>query len=111
MATNYDLSLTRGVDFSASLTAYNSDGSLMNLSGYSAKGYIKYKYSQTGRILDMHPQVDTSYVSGIINIALSGVQTTGLPIVEGLYDVIVTNGIRTVQALQGYVEIFPDVSY
>ena len=48
MATEYDLNITKGSSFSVEVTAQDEDGNTLNLSGYSLRGYAKFRYSDTG---------------------------------------------------------------
>ena len=45
MATNYDLNITRGSNFSVRLVAKDQLGSVIDLSPYQVRGIIKHRYS------------------------------------------------------------------
>jgi hypothetical protein len=109
MANSYNISIDQGSSFSIALTATNSTGGYLNFSGYSARGKVKMGYGSTGYIIDLQPQIDSSYVSGLINISLAPM--TGLPVTRGVYDIEVYNsGGYSVKVLQGYADINPEVT-
>ena len=112
MPTSFNFCISQGSDINLSLTGLDSSGNAMNLSGCSAVGYVKYSFGSTGRLLNLNPQVDSGFVSGIININVSGSLTTGLPITKAVFDLdIVNSGAGTTQKVfYGYVDIYPEVS-
>ena len=112
MSNQYNISINQGSSFSLSLTATDSSGAAMNLSGYSARGKIKYGFGNTGILADLNPEIDTGYVSGIINFSIAANITSGLPVTKGVYDVELFNsGGYSFQMIAGYVDINPQVSF
>ncbi len=109
MAGNYDISIIQGSSLSLRVVATNSDGSAINLSGYSARGRVKYQYSDVNCLLDLNPQIDPSFVSGLVNINLDQTQTTGLPVIQGVYDLEVYTSGQAVKFLWGKANIYPQV--
>ena len=116
MATSYDLNITQGSRFSVRLEISNEDLSAFNLSGYSSRGYVKFRHSDTGILLDLNPTPVTglngiSLISGFIDINLSGAQTAGVPVVQGIYDVEIYNSGGFVEkAILGYCNFLPEVT-
>ena len=53
MATTYDLNITQGSSFNIRLTAKDTEGNYINLSGYTVSGYIRNRYSDTSYLLNM----------------------------------------------------------
>jgi hypothetical protein len=110
MANQYDITIDQGSSLNLTLTATNSAGAYLNLSGYSARGKVKLGYGSTGYILDLQPQIDPSYISGLINISIPAF--SGLPVTKGVYDIEVYNsGGYTFKVLQGYANINPEVTF
>jgi hypothetical protein len=111
MANSYDITIEQGSSFNLNLTAKDSSGTPLNLSGYEATGQIRYGYGSTGVLLPLNATVDNSYVSGIINLSLTPTQTSSLPVTKAVYDIEVyaSNGF-TFKAIRGYAEILPEVS-
>ena len=110
--TLLDISIYQGSSFNLSLTAVDSTGAMINLSGFSARGQVRYGFGSTGVLLNLNPQVDTGYVSGLINISLNASQTTGLPITKAVYDIEAYNsGNYCFKAFAGYANIYPEVTF
>ena len=115
MATSYDLNITRGSDFSVRLNVKDASGSAYNLSGYSASGVAKYRYSSMEPLIDLSPVIvsgsnGASYASGMIDINVSGTNTTGVPIVQGVYDVEIYSGSYHEKVIRGKINILPEVT-
>ena len=113
MATDYDLKITQGSDYSIRLNLKENDGSLINLSGYSVSGLIKHRYSDTTTTLNLSPSIVGDGTSGIVDIILTPIQTSSLPIMEGVYDVEKYNSDYSSigKILKGKVLVYPEVTY
>ena len=118
MANVYDISIEQGSSLNLTLTATDSAGSYLNLSGYNARGKIKYGYGSTGYLLNINPTIDSSYISGLISISLSADNTSLLPVTKAVYDIeVYTTGAigsvasgYTFKVLKGYADISPEVT-
>lgn len=115
MATSYDLNVTRGSDFSVRLNVKDSAGGAYNLSGYSVSGVAKYRYSSSNSLLDLSPVIVSGtngslYASGIIDVNVSGTNTTGVPIVQGIYDIEIYKGTYHEKVIKGKINILPEVT-
>lgn len=114
MATSYDLNLIQGATFQANVIATDSVGNSLNLSGYFARGYVRETYTSTGILLNLNPTIDPSYISGIVNLNISGQTLSGVECTQGVYDLFVyTTGQNAVsyRFLNGYCNIFNEVTY
>ena len=92
MATVYNFSTTQGSQLSVRLNVKDASGDAINLSGYIARGVVKYRYSSTNALVDLSPTIVSgesgiAYVSGLIDVYLSGSQTSSLPIGDFVYDI------------------------
>ena len=92
MATVYNFSATQGFPLSVRLNIKDASGDALNLSGYGARGIVKYRYSSTNALVDLDPTIVSgengiAYQSGLIDVYLSGSQTSGLPIGDFVYDI------------------------
>ena len=111
MATNYDLNITRGSNFSVRLVAKNEDGSVIDISPYSVRGVVKHRYSDSDHILDLEPAGVPGYLtSGYIDVTLSGAQTTGMPISQSVYDIEIYSGTYVDKLIYGYANFHPEVT-
>jgi hypothetical protein len=111
MATTYNLEIIKGSTFSARVTATNSDGSYIDLTSFNARGYIRYSYGSTGILLDMQPTVDTSYISGIVNLVIPSTGTATLPVGVFPQDIEIYSGDYVVKFLRGYASVLPESTY
>lgn len=111
MANVYDISIEQGSSFNLTLTAKDSNGTPLNLSGYSARGGVKYGYGSTGYLINLNPIIHSSFVSGLINVSVSASDTSSLPVTKAVYDIEVYNASNyTFKAIRGYVNIIPEVT-
>ena len=92
MATVYNFSATQGSQLSVRLNVKDASGDAINLSGYLARGVVKYRYSSANTLVDLSPTIvsgetGSAYTSGLIDVYLSGSQTSGLPVGDFVYDI------------------------
>ena len=92
MATVYNFSATQGSQLSVRLKVQDASGDAINLSGYGARGVVKYRYSSTNYLVDLDPTIvsgvtGSAYQSGLMDVYLSGSQTSSLPIGDFVYDI------------------------
>ena len=92
MATVYNFSATQGSQLSVRLNVKDASGNALDLSGYDTRGIVKYRYSSTNTLIDLAPTIvsgneGSGYVSGLIDVYLSGSQTSGLPVGDFVYDI------------------------
>ena len=115
MASTYDFTVTRGSEFEVRLQLKNEDGSIINLSGYNARGSLKHRYSDTSTLLDLSPTIVSGtdgayYPSGYIDVKLLASQTSGLPIMQGVYDLEIYTGTYAQKPVKGFFNILPEVT-
>ena len=112
MATEYDIIATKGASLKLTFTALDETNTPIDLTQYSVSGYVRLKYSDTGVLLDLEPQIDSSYTGGLINLELTPDKLEDLPITEAVYDIKVQHISGYVaQAVYGMFEINPAVTY
>tara|TARA_B100000287_G_scaffold384422_1_gene390894 strand:- start:109 stop:483 length:375 start_codon:yes stop_codon:yes gene_type:complete len=114
MASTYNLDISQGETYSIRLNAKDSAGSKINLSGYTARGVIKYRYGNTGYLLDLDPDVvsgtnGNALASGYIDIALTPNQTSNLPVGQFVYDIEISGGTSVFRVVQGKAVVNPEV--
>src|SRR5260221_9507835 len=110
MSNSYDFNITKGCSFSVTLNAQNSDGSYINLSGYSARGYVKNFYNSTGVILNLNPTPVAPFESGQILVAGTAQSTASLFEGSFLYDIEIYSSTYGLKILNGNFNIFPSTS-
>lgn len=109
MASNYNITGIQGSTLSLRLTCTNSDGSSLNLSGYSITGYCKEKYSSTGKLFDLNASF-VSAVSGIINISGNANDLTNVPVGVYVYNIEAQLGEYVFKPLGGYLSVYPEAT-
>ena len=114
MASTYNLSISQGETYYIRLNAKDSSGSRINLSGYTARGVIKYRYGSTGFLLDLDPDVVSGtngnlLTGGYIDVALTPAQTSNLPVGQFVYDVEISGGSSVFRVVQGKAVVNPEV--
>ena len=94
MATTYDIEVTQGSELDLRLNVKNDAGAALTLEGYKLRGVVKHRYGDATAYIDLKPKVFTdssvtpaiTAASGLVDIFLSGVQTTGLAVGVHRYD-------------------------
>lgn len=123
-----NLTGTQGNSFYKRLVARDSDNNVMNLSGFTASGYVRASYGagytndnvyvpSSGILLNLNPQIISGtngslYISGYVDIDVGRTGMAALPSSYLLFDVQVFSGAdyaRTIEA--GYFVISPEITY
>lgn len=111
MSNTYNISATQGSTLLLTVTANDSSNAYINLSGYSARGYVKYSYGNTGILLNLNPAIHNSYVSGIVTISGSANDMANLPVGKFPYDLEIESSAGYVtKFLNGYLTVEPEVT-
>jgi hypothetical protein len=122
MATVYNFDASQGSELSVRLNVKDTNGNAINLSGYGARGVVKYRYSSAGSLVDLSPTIVSgaggdALISGLIDIYLSGTQTVDLPVGQFVYDIeryptgvgVDVNG-AVVKLMKGDFNVYPEVT-
>ena len=113
---SYNLIINKGITFSQNISVTGNGGNPFDLSGYALSGFLKFRYSDTGKLTSLNPSGVLPLSGGVINISIPATGTVKLPISYGFYDIQLFGtgiGIPTtvIQALYGKANIFPEVTY
>ena len=108
--TKSNLLIDQGSTFSTTITGYGVEGNLLNLTGYSAVGKIKYNYSTGTSLVDFTTSVQDSYVDGLVDLSLTATETAALIAGDLRYDVEVTSGTNVIRIQEGLVRVGPEVT-
>jgi hypothetical protein len=114
--TNYDFSVFNGDRLVVIFVARDENNNRINVSGYTARGKVRSRYSSTGTLFALSPTIHpTSGVSGIVNLTVGADTLSGIP--EGKFpysiELIPAGGAESgVQKLvRGSFIIGPEVTY
>ena len=121
MATVYNFSATQGSQLSVRLNVKDASGNALDLSGYNARGVVKYRYSSDNTLVDLDPTIvsgetGSAYASGLIDVYLSGSQTSSLPVGVFVYDIEkYPSGVSNIEGavdkiLAGSFLVYPQVT-
>ena len=110
--TSYDLEIYKGTTYTLSLTLKDDAGAIIDLSYYLVSGFLKQRYSDTGKLINLSPTV-TVPTSGIISLNISDIGTASLSPGYAFYDIQIKNtGTLVVStALAGKASIYPEITY
>lgn len=111
MPTVINIDIIRGTEFNLTVALKDNSCLPVNLSGYSAEGKIKYRYSDPSGLCNISGVPLLGYEgSGYLKLSIPVTGTALLPVMQGLYDVRIydTNGYYE-QTLRGYANIYPEV--
>ena len=110
MATISNIFIDQGADFTTTVTISDSDGSALDLTGYTALGQIRKTYEST-TATDFDAQFNSDRTTGQITISLTDTQTSTLESGRYVYDLIITGaaGIKT-RVVEGIATVNPSVS-
>jgi hypothetical protein len=124
MATTYDITLVQGDTLDLRFKVTDSDDNPINLSGYSARGVARMGYGSTGTLLNLNPKVvsgtnsdPTLGASGFVDVYIRPTNTSGVPVVQGVYDVekyltvpVASGDWEAEKIVRGYFYVVPEVT-
>lgn len=123
-----NLTGTQGNSFYKRLVARDSDNNVINLSGFTASGYVRASYGagytnddiyvpNSGILLDLNPIIISgsageAFVSGYVDINIGRTGMAALPSTYLLYDVQIFSGDNYARTIEGgYFIINPEITY
>jgi hypothetical protein len=114
MAARYDLKVNQGETFTRSFTYKNPDGSLINLTGYTARMQVRTNYDASAvalELTDTNGGITLGGVLGTVVINITPTQTlamvmsslVGMPPYQNfVYDLEITTGSNIKKFLNGF---------
>lgn len=112
MSSTYNIEAVQGSSLLLNINCSDSNGSYLNLNGYTARGYVRYSYGSTGVLLNLNPQIHPSYISGLITISGNANDMANLKPGIFVYDIEMSGSSNYVfKALKGYFLCEPEVTY
>lgn len=109
MATRSDMIIDQGSTFSTVVTITDTDGSVVNLTGYTANSQIRKHATSASATATF--SVTNGGTSGQLTLGLDYANTAALTAGRYVYDVEVTSGanVRS-RVLEGIVTVTPEVT-
>lgn len=113
-AGNYDITIEQGATFSLVFTWRDSAGSLVNVTGYSARMQVRKSPSSPTVLLDLSTTgggITLGGTNGTITLSASAATTAALSPSPAVYDLeMVSPGGVVTRLLAGKVNILPEVT-
>jgi hypothetical protein len=110
MATISNIFIDQGANFSTTVTISDSDGSALDLTGYTALAQIRKTYEST-TATNFTVTFDSDRTTGTITISLSDTQTSALEYGRYVYDLVITDVSATkTRVVEGIATVNPSVS-
>lgn len=109
MAVYSNLTVDQGSDVTFTIDVTDTNGDVLNLTGYSAAGQIRKSFSSSTAV-DFTATI-TNATSGEVTLQLSNTQTNAMKAGRYLYDVEITSagGAKT-RVLEGQLEVMAGVT-
>jgi|TARA_B100000085_G_scaffold70116_1_gene62816 hypothetical protein len=111
MAALTNLLIEQGASFSSTITLYNEDDTVFDLTDYTAASQIRKSYSSSSASATFTIAFSADRTLGQITLSLTPTQTANLEEGRYVYDTEVTSSDSTVtRVLQGTVTVSPNVT-
>jgi len=109
MASISNLYVDQGSDFSFTVDLTNSDGSVMDLTGYTGAAEVKKSYSSSSAAATF--SVIVTEATGQLTLELTDTQTAALEYGRYVYDCVITaSGGDKTRIVEGQVIVTPGVT-
>tara|TARA_Y100001937_G_scaffold18849_1_gene26063 strand:+ start:33380 stop:33718 length:339 start_codon:yes stop_codon:yes gene_type:complete len=110
MAVYSNLTVDQGTDFSIAIDVTDSSGTVLDLTGFTAKGQIRRSFNSSTAV-DITCTVRSPATDGILDISLTNAQTNAMKAGRYVYDVEITSsgGVKD-RVLEGQIEVMPGVT-
>lgn len=107
MATVKNIVIDQGTTFSLVMLVSNEDGTIKNLSDYTARGQLRKSYYTNTYTSFTTSKADAD---GEITISLTSTQTSALKAGRYVYDIEIESSEETLRVLEGIVTVTPEVT-
>jgi hypothetical protein len=113
LADNYQISIDQGATYSLALTYKDSNGTAINLTGYTAAMQIRTSYESSSTVVSLTSSsgIVITAATGLLTINITSTQTAALTPGTYVYDLEITSGAGVVTRLiQGSVMVSAEVT-
>ena len=111
MAAIANLRIDQGASFSSDVTVTNSDGAVVDLSGYTTSARMAKSYGASSYV-DITASVASDATTGVIELTLTDTQTANLDAPSRyVYDVYITqtSSSTVTRVIEGVITVNPKV--
>ena len=110
MAAISNLYIDQGTDFNVTVDVTNIDGSVLNLSNYTAVSQIRKTYGSS-TVSATFASTSIAAAQGQVTLTLTDTQTAGLTAGRYVYDLNITSSAgQTTRVVEGQVVLTPGVT-
>jgi hypothetical protein len=113
-AAKYNLTIEQGADLNLSMLLKNGDGSVMDLTNYTARMHIRRYVFEDEFLLELttgNGRIVFSLVTGTLTLRLTSAETAALTECHGVYDLeLVHSSGNVIRLIEGAVSISPEVT-
>ena len=110
MGAKANIIIDQGADFSTSITVADSDGNVVDLTGYTGRGQIRKHYTSSTKV-DFTFGFGTPRTDGVVTLSLSNAQTANMEAGRFVYDAELITASNTVsRMLEGIATVTPEVT-
>lgn len=109
----YHLKIDQGSTFSLVITYKDSEGTLINLTGYDARMQLRRNHDDDTPLIELtvaNGRIALGGVDGTVTLTISSGDTAALPAVEGVYDLELVSGSTVDKLIAGTFTIAPEVT-
>lgn len=109
----YDIIIEKGATWNPVITWKNSDGTAIDLTGYSARLQVRESVTASSTVISLTSGsgITLGGTAGTISLLLSATDTAALTFEKGVYDLELVSGSGVVyRVLQGRVTVSPEVT-
>lgn len=113
MATRHDFVCDQGATFTASMTYFATDGTPVNLTGYTARMSIRENFEdieEVFRATTENGHLILGGSAGTVSINIAANHTSEFPPGELLYDLELVTGATVIRLVQGCFIVDPEVT-
>lgn len=116
MTTKMDLTMNQGSKFAKNIQVRNSDQTIMDLTGYSARMMVRETYSSVTPLLSastIDGRITINAPGGVVMINIGADVTGPLTWNSGIYDVEIftSSPAEVIRILEGNISLSPEVTY
>jgi len=110
MAAKANIVVDQGADFSTTITVTDNNGSIVDLSGYTAEGQIRKHYTSSTKY-DFIVTFGSPRTDGLLTLSLSSANTAAIEAGRYVYDVnLTTSGGIVSRMVEGICTVTPRVT-
>ena len=110
MAAIANLRIDQGASFSSDVTVTNSDGNVVDLTGYTTEAKMAKSYGASSSVT-ITSALASDPTTGVVELTLTDTQTAGLAAGRYVYDLNITSSAgQTTRVVEGQVVLTPGVT-